>query len=198
MDELKYHTLAAFNLTCVGDERSWSYLPSRNGNSLSDKAVLNLLNFYTSDFECYTWNDRGSDESMFSAPGIDIPMVSLMRSKYGTFPEYHTSADTLGNTVTEEGLEQSFQIYKKLIQALEYNFYPKTAVKGEPQLGRRGLYPDLSIKGSTSSVKDLLNILSYCDGEHDIFDISNKAKVPVMEVIRYLELFKENELVQFF
>jgi len=198
MDDLKYHNHAAFNLTCVGDERSWSYLPSRKGNSLSDKAVLNLLNFYTSDFECYTWNDRGSDESMFSAPGIDIPMVSLMRSKYGTFPEYHTSADTLGNTVTAQGLEQSFEMYKKLIQALEYNFCPKTGVKGEPQLGRRGLYPDLSIKGSTSSVKDLLNTLSYCDGEHDIFDISNKAKVPVMEVIRYLELFKENELIQFF
>jgi aminopeptidase-like protein len=197
-NEIQTYNLAAFNITCVGDERCWSFLPSRKGNSLSDKAVLNLLGFYTDHFIAYSWNDRGSDESMFCAPGIDIPMVSMMRSKYGTFPEYHTSADTLSNTVSAEGLEQSFQMYVKLIQALEYNYYPKTAVAGEPQLGRRGLYPDLSMKGSTNSVKNLLNILSYCDGEHDIFDISNKAKVPVLDVIGYLELFKKNKLIQFF
>jgi aminopeptidase-like protein len=132
---------------------------------------------------------------MFCAPGIDIPMVSIIRSKYGTFPEYHTSADVLGRTVTEKGMQESFELYQKLVLCLENNEFPLTQVLGEPQLGKRGLYPDLSIKGSTNSVKDMLNILSYCDGVHDVFDISNRSNVPPLEVINYLTLFKEHGLI---
>jgi aminopeptidase-like protein len=192
---LKNNVKAAFNLTCVGDERTWSYIPSRNGQTLADKAVLNLLHHYVGDFNSYTWNDRASDESMFCAPGVDIPMVSMIRSKYGTFPEYHTSADVVGATVTEKGMQTSFALYQKLITCLENNAYPITQVLGEPQLGKRGLYPDLSMKGSTNHVKDMLNVLSYCDGAHDVFDISAKAHVAPLEVIRYLRVFKEHKLV---
>jgi aminopeptidase-like protein len=194
-EHLKKHTVAAFNLTCVGDDRCWSYLPSRKGDTLSDKAVLNLLRFHTKGFSTYSWNQRGSDESMFCAPGIDLPMTSLMRSKYGTFPEYHTSADRLGVTVTAKGLQESFEMYNRLVIALERNGRPAVKVLGEPQLGKRGLYPDLSIKGSTDSVKDLLNVLSYCDSENDLFDISDMAGVPVDKVIGYLDKFLEHGLI---
>ena len=196
LDSLKNNVKAAFNLTCVGDERAWSYIPSRNSNTFADKVVLNLLHHYVGDFNSYTWNDRASDESMFCAPGIDIPMVSMIRSKYGTFPEYHTSADVVGVTVTEKGMQKSFELYQKLITMLENNEYPTAKVLGEPQLGKRGLYPDLSMKGSTNHVKDMLNVLSYCDGAHDVFDISNKAQVAPLEVIRYLGVFKEHDLVK--
>lgn len=195
LEGLKKNTKAAFNLTCVGDERTWSFLPSRKGNTLADKAVKNLIKFNISKADFYSWNDRGSDESMFCAPGIDLPMVSLMRSKYGVFPEYHTSADRLGITVTEKGLAQTYHMYMKLIFSLEQYGFPKAQVLGEPQLGKRGLYPDLSIKGSTKSVKDLLNIISYCDGENDIYDVSELANVPVEQVIEHLEKLKEHHLV---
>lgn len=193
---LKEKVIAAFNLTCVGDEHTWSYLPSRTGGTLSDKAVQHLLDFYTQESQHYTWNDRGSDESMFCAPGIDIPMVSLMRSKYATFDAYHTSADRLGETVTAKGLQESFDMYLRLLTALDQNGYPITKVLGEPQLGKRGLYPDLSIKGSTDGVKQLLNVLSYCDGQHDLFDIGNKARVNVEEVLALMELFVKHDLVE--
>lgn len=196
LDSLKNNVKAAFNLTCVGDDRVWSYIPSRHGQTLADKVVLNLLHYNVGDFNSYTWNDRASDESMFCAPGIDIPMVSMIRSKYGTFPEYHTSADVVGVTVTEKGMQTSFELYQKLITLLENNEYPIAQVLGEAQLGKRGLYPDLSIKGSTNHVKDMLNVLSYCDGAHDIFDISNKANVAPLEVIKYLRVFKEHDLVK--
>lgn len=195
LDNLKNNVFAAFNVTCVGDDRTWSFVPSRIGSTFSDKVALNLLHHYTKEHTIYTWNDRGSDESMFCAPGIDIPMVSIIRSKYGTFPEYHTSADVLGRTVTEKGMQESFELYQKLVLCLENNTFPLAQVLGEPQLGKRGLYPDLSIKGSTNSVKDMLNILSYCDGVHDVFDISNRTYVPPLEVINYLTLFKEHGLI---
>jgi aminopeptidase-like protein len=195
-DWLKEKVIAAFNLTCVGDERTWSYLPSRMGGTLPDKVVQHLLDFYTLESQHYTWNDRGSDESMFCAPGIDIPMVSLMRSKYGTFDAYHTSADRLGETVTAKGLQESVDMYLRLLTGLEQNGYPHTKVLGEPQLGKRGLYPDLSIKGSTRGVKNLLNVLSYCDGQHDLFDIGNKARVGIDEVRALMELFLKHDLVE--
>jgi len=193
---LTKQVIAAFNLTCVGDERTWSYLPSRAGGTLPDKAVQHLLHFYTNQSNYYSWNDRGSDESMFCAPGIDLPMVSMMRSKYGTFDAYHTSADRLGETVTEKGLQQSYDMYLRLLTSLEANCYPLTTVLGEPQLGKRGLYPDLSKKGSTQGVKQLLNVLSYCDGSNDLFDIGNKAGVGIDNVIELIQLFQNHDLVE--
>ena len=195
---LKDKVIAAFNLTCVGDEHTWSYLPSRLGGTLADKAILHLFDFYTQESKHYSWNDRGSDESMFCAPGIDLPMASLMRSKYGTFDAYHTSADRLGETVTAKGLQESYEMYLRLITALEKNGYPLTNVLGEPQLGKRGLYPNLSKKGSTQGVKQLLNVLSYCDGQHDLFDIGNKARVGIDEVLALIDIFLKHELVEIY
>jgi aminopeptidase-like protein len=195
LTHLKARTIAAFNLTCVGDERGWSYLPSRTGGTLADKVVTHLLRHHTDEFTAFTWNDRGSDESMFCAPGIDLPMVSMMRSKYGTFPEYHTSDDRLGVTVTAKGLQQSFEMYIRLISGLERHHRPVARVLGEPQLGRRGLYPDLSIKGSSRPVKTLLNVLSYCDGIHDLYDISDRAGVPLDDVIATLNVLVNEGLV---
>lgn len=194
---LQQKVISAFNLTCVGDERTWSYLPSRKGNTLADKLAQNLLRHYSPAFQSYSWNERGSDESMFCAPGVDLPMVSVMRSKYGCFPEYHTSADRLGETVTAKGLDETFALYQKLIISLERNAYPQALVLGEAQLGKRGLYPDLSIKGSSHSVKALLNVMSYCDGEHDLYDISNRAEVAVLEVIEILDKLAQHQLVAF-
>jgi aminopeptidase-like protein len=122
-------------------------------------------------------------------------MASMIRSKYGTFPEYHTSADVVGVTVTEKGMQESFEMYQRLVTILEHNEYPTSRVLGEPQLGKRGLYPDLSIKGSTNHVKNMLNVLSYCEGSNDVFDISDKADVPTLEVIEHLQVFKEHELI---
>jgi aminopeptidase-like protein len=195
LPDIKYRVKAAFNLTCCGDNRSWSYLPTRFGNTYADKVALNALTFSGQPFRSYSWNNRGSDESMFCAPGLDIPMVSIMRTKYGEFAEYHTSGDQLGITVTEDGLETTFQFYKKLFEAIEHDCKPLVSVLGEPQLGPRGLYPDLSIKGSTNIVKDMLNVLSYCDGNNDLFDISNLAQVPTDRVINILAILKSNGLI---
>lgn len=195
LPEIKYRVKAAFNLTCCGDNRNWSYLPTRVGNTYSDKVALNALSFSGHPFRTFSWNSRGSDESMFCAPGLDIPMVSIMRTKYGEFAEYHTSGDRLGITVTEDGLESTYQFYIKLFEAIEHDCKPLVSVLGEPQLGPRGLYPDLSIKGSTNIVKDMLNVLSFCDGENDLFDISNLAQVPTDRVIDMLAIFKSNGLI---
>jgi aminopeptidase-like protein len=129
LDYLKDHVIAGFNLTCLGDDRCFSYVPSRSGNTLSDNVALHVLKNMDTNFKRYSWLDRGSDERQYCAPGIDLPVVSMMRSKYGAYPEYHTSLDDL-NFVTPSGLEGGYRIHQDAIEILEKNAIVKYTVLG--------------------------------------------------------------------
>jgi aminopeptidase-like protein len=176
---LQKNVVAAFNLTCVGDERAWSFLPTRCGVTYADRLARHVLRHVVGDYDAYSWCDRASDESMYCAPGIDIPMVSIMRSMYGTYPEYHTSLDLPGRVVTATGLAETLGVHRALVEVLEADCTPRSTVLGEPQLGPRGLYPQTSMKGSTASVKDMLNLISYSDGNTSLLDIADRCDRPV-------------------
>jgi len=186
-DIMRERTVAGFNLSCVGDERAWSYLPSRHGDTLADRVARHVLGQLAPDHARYSWRDRGSDESNYCAPGIDLPVASVMRSKYGTYAEYHTSLDDLDSVVTPRGLGQSFALYRRMIETLEQHCHPVARVLGEPQLGRRGLYPSLSIKGSTAPVRTMLDLISMADGQHALVDIAEACGMPVWELSATLE-----------
>ena len=120
LDTMKKNIVAGFNVTCVGDERAYSFLPSRYSNTAADKVALHVLKNKKLDFKYYRYLDRGSDERQYCSPGVDLPVVSIMRSKYGEYPEYHTSLDNL-EFVTVKGLTDSFLLHKDCIEALEKN-----------------------------------------------------------------------------
>lgn len=194
-EHLKQHVVAGFNLTCVGDERQWSFLPSRLGGTYADKVALYALKASGVDVVHYHWNDRGSDESMYCAPGIDLPMVSVMRTKYGVYPEYHTSLDTIGGVVTAKGLMDSLEMHQLILSIIEHNCIPVSMVLGEPQLGPRGLYPMTSVKGSTASVKDMLNLISYADGHHTLLDIAELCGKPFSVFLPILTQLQSHQLL---
>jgi aminopeptidase-like protein len=196
MDVLKAHTIAGFNLSCVGDERTWSFLPSRHGHTLADKVAQHALQHAVDHWDQYSWRDRASDESNYCAPGIDLPVASVMRSKYGTFPEYHTSLDDLEHVVTAAGLQGSFDLYRKIIDILEHHCYPRSTVLGEPQLGPRGLYPSLSIKGSSRPVRSLLDLMSMADGSRSLLDIATFFSLPVWDFFEPLQTLIEHNLLE--
>ncbi len=149
LKQLKQNILAGYNICCIGDDRNYSYLPSRNGNTLSDSVAKHVLKNIDPNFIKYTWFDRGSDERQYCAPGIDLPIASIHRSKYGEYPEYHTSLDNLDDVVTADGLSGGYEAVRKALELLERNKNFKAAVLGEPQLGKRGLFPTLSTKKKT-------------------------------------------------
>jgi aminopeptidase-like protein len=174
--EMKSKTVAGFNVSCIGDERCFSYLPSRHGNTLADRSAKLALSQIDHDFIKYTFLDRGSDERQYCSPGIDLPVASIMRSKYGTFPEYHTSLDDL-SLVTPKGLEGGFLALQSAIKIIEGNYYPKIKMLCEPQLGKRGLYSNLSEKNNYNNNSLLMNILAYSDGKTSLIEMAEKFDV---------------------
>lgn len=181
LEHLKERVVAGFNITCIGDDRCYSYLPSRNGDTLSDHAALHVLKHLAPDFKQYSYLNRGSDERQYCAPGIDLPIASIMRSKYHEYPEYHTSLDDL-SLVTPSGLQGGFNALSKAIAAIEFNPRPLVTVLGEPQLGKRGLYPTLSTKQSSPSVKAMMDLIAYSDGTKTLLEIAEIIGVPIWEI----------------
>lgn len=187
---LKEHVIAGFVLSCVGDERGYSFIHTRHGDTLTDKLLTNILKFHYPDYKEYSFLKRGSDERQFNAPGIDLPVCTVCRSKFGEYPEYHTSADNL-SFVTAAGLTGTYHLMKKCIDSLEYNEFYKINVLCEPQLGKRGLYPTVSQKGSYDSVEAMTNFIAYCDGKNDLIDISNQINVDTITLINLIERLDE-------
>lgn len=195
-NEMKEKTISGFNVSCVGDDRAYSYLPSRNGNTLSDDIAKHVLRHIDPDFKSYTWLDRGSDERQYCAPGIDLPIASIMRTKYGQYPEYHTSLDDLDNVVTPSGLDGGYWSIRKAIEAIERNRKYCVTVLGEPQMGKRGLYPTLSTKKSGEQVRLMMDLISLCDGENTLLQIAETLNTPIWKLYELIDKLVEHKLLQ--
>lgn len=194
LEWLKAHVIAGFNVTCVGDNRAYSYLPSRKGDTLSDRVARHILRWIDPSFRVYTWTDRGSDERQYCAPGVDLPVASIMRTKYGEYPEYHTSLDDLVNVVTPEGLEGGYNALRRALEYLERHCYPQVTVLGEPQLGRRGLYHTLSTP--TISIPLVLHLTTWADGTMSLLDIADACAVPVWTLYPLVDTLVEHGLLR--
>ena len=192
-DNLKARVVAGFVLSCVGDERSYSHVESRQGNSLADDALSAAL-IGKPNVKKYSFLQRGSDERQYCAPGIDLPVAGFCRTKYGEYPEYHTSADNF-ELVTESGLEGAFLVMRTIIDAFESGLYPKTQTFGEPQLGKRGLYPTTSKRGVYEDVRTRMDVVAYSDGDRSVFEIARTLDVPLATVLGELEVLRTAGLI---
>lgn len=195
LDHLKEFVRAGWVLTCVGDERTFSYVPSRNGNTLADRVSQRVLKDQVGDYVAYSFLDRGSDERQWCSPGADLPVCSVMRSKYWEYPEYHTSLDDL-TLVTPAGLEGAATVLRDCIEVLEANDRWRSVMPGEPQLGRRDLYPTTSIKGSTASVRPMMDVLTYCDGTNDLIALSEITGLPIRTVQELVAKLEAAEVIE--
>ncbi|MEE4195731.1 MAG: DUF4910 domain-containing protein [Anaerolineae bacterium] len=192
---LQQHVIAGFNLTCVGDDRAYSYLPSRAGNTLADQAALHVLQHLHPDFIRYEYADRGSDERQYCSPGVDLPLCLIMRTKFQSYPEYHTSLDDL-SLVTPEGLYGTYEVLQQVITCIENAQVLRTTVLCEPQLGKRGLYPTISTKQSAAIVRDMMNIIAYSDGTRNSIALAEKIGVYLPDVLPTIQhLLEEGVLI---
>ena len=183
---MKKNVICGYNLSCVGDTRSYSYVPSRKGNTIADLYLKGALRGLQ-NVKKYSFLDRGGDERQYCSPGIDLPLCAFSRSK--EYKEYHTNKDNF-NVVSQKGLMGSFNVMKKIIDNFEKSVYPKTKITCEPNLGKRNLYPTLSQKETYEGVKLRMNLLTYSDGQTSIFEISKLLNQPTHKIIKEYKLLK--------
>lgn len=194
LEHLKAHVIAGFVLSCVGDDRAYSYLESRLGNTLADKIAKHVLDHLQPDYVRYSYLKRGSDERQFCWPGVDLPVCSVMRTRYGSYPEYHTSLDDL-TLISEAGLQGAFRVLKHCLDCLEHTITYRTTVLCEPQLMRRQLYPAIGRRGIAASSRVLVDILAYSDGKNDLIDVANILGRPAWELFQAFKTLEDHELL---
>ncbi len=197
-EQMKQQTKAGYVVTCVGDDRTYSYMESRKGDTLADRVAKAVLREHYPDFKNYSFLERGSDERQYCSPGIALPVASIMRSKYAEYPEYHTSLDNL-DLISEGGLYGSFEVYKKCIHLLEKNANIKSKGLCEPQMGKRGLRGSLNGSKNIDNQSMLFsNILAYADGEMDLVDYLNLLDVPLLDLLNAIEVLEDQKLIDLF
>ena len=196
-DHVKYlqkHLKAGFVLSCVGDDNDYSMIQSRYADTYADRVLLNVLS-YKEKRTIYGFTKRGSDERQYNAPGVDLPVVCFCRSKFGEFAEYHTSADNM-DFVSKEGFQGAYDAMMEVVNILEKNARYRMKVLCEPQLGKRGLYSDISRKGIYDTILVQRDVISYCDGKNDLLDLSERIGVPVSDIIDIIDRLKANDLLE--
>ena len=195
LETMKSNMVAGYVVTCVGDDRAYSFLPSRYGDTLADRVARYVLTRHCPDYTEYSFLDRGSDERQYCSPGADLPVASVMRSKYDTYPEYHTSLDDL-SLISPQGLEGAFEVLQKCLRLLEANKVWRCTVPCEPNLDRRGLYHTLSSRDTGAQVRETLNFLAYADGGNDLLAIAERIGVDVFECEALSEVLQEAGVIE--
>ena len=184
-------------VTCVGDSGISSYKKTRMGDAEIDKVVQNMLKNSNNDYEIINFFPSGSDERQFSSPGFNLPFGSLMRTIYGKFPEYHTSADNL-EFMNKKSLIDSFLKYITVIFILENNHsYINLNPKCEPQLGKRGLYKKIGGQKGFDELKQSISwVLNLSDGDHSLLDISNMSDIKFDLIKDAADVLIQNNLLK--
>lgn len=195
VETMKKNVKAGFVLSCVRDNRTYSIIESMYANTLADRVLKNVLKFHFPDYKTYSFLKRGSDERQYCSVGVELSVVGFCRSKYAEYPEYHTSADNM-DLISPEGLQGAYDVMIKVINTLENNYKYRMLCKGEPQLGKRGLYPTISQKGSYDAVVALCDFIAYADGRNDLIGISDIIGVPTTELIDVKNKLLANNLIE--
>jgi aminopeptidase-like protein len=179
-------------LSCAGDPGPLTYKQSRRGDAEIDQAAANVVR--AASGSVIPFEPWGGDERQFCSPGFDLPVGALSRTPADKFPGYHSSADDL-DFVRPEFLADSFRRCLEIVDVLETNTsYINLNPKGEPQLGKRGLYR--SVAGGSSTEAGLLWVLNQSDGRHSLLDISDRSGLPYAQVREAAEALLEHELLE--
>jgi aminopeptidase-like protein len=183
-------------VACVGDAGRLTYKRSRRGNAEIDRAVAHVLARSGEPHELRDFTPYGYDERQYCSPGFDLPVGSLTRTPHGEYPEYHTSGDTPA-LVRPDRLVDSLRRYLEVFEVLEGNrSWLNLSPKCEPQLGKRGLYG--SVGGGSHGVASqvaLLWVLNLSDGQHDLLDVAERAKLSFTEVLVAARALEETGLL---
>ncbi|TLD40832.1 MAG: hypothetical protein JETT_2902 [Candidatus Jettenia ecosi] len=193
VSRIKHGLVAA----CLGDSGKFTYKRSRRGNAEIDRAVMNVLKNSGNAYETIDFIPYGYDERQYCSPEFNLPVGCLMRTPYGHYPQYHTSADNL-EFVQPESLADSLSLYLSIFNVLENNkAYSNRNPKCEPQLGRRGLY-QMTGGQKDKKLKELalLWVLNLSDGSNTLLDISDRSGIEFTLIHEAADMLMKHDLLQ--
>lgn len=196
-EKLKKKLFAGYVVTCAGDRGNFTYKRSRNGNTAADRAAEIMLKQKTEEYIIEDFFPTGSDERQYCSPGFDLPVGSLMRTRYGKYSEYHTSADNR-EFISFKKMEDTVRMYLDIVNVLEKNaFYKNLKPFCEPQLGKYGLYPDIgSDKGTSETVSSIMWALNLSDGNNDLITISEKSRTGFEKIAEACEILEKKGILE--
>jgi aminopeptidase-like protein len=182
-------------LTCIGDAGGFHYKKSRRGNAEIDRAMAHVLRHCGETSEILEFSPYGYDERQYCSPGFNLPVGCLMRSVWGTFPEYHTSADNL-DFIQPLQLAGSLRVCAAVLDVLENNRrYCNKMPYCEPQLGRRNLYRSTGGDAIGAEISARLWVLNLSDGKHSLLDIAERSGIQFSAIVDAAELLCQNDLL---
>ena len=192
---MKENTVAGFVATCIGDDKGYSYRQSPWGDTLADRVTRHVLKHHVPNFkEYYFWEKGGSDEQQYCSPNVRLPVACIMRSRAGSYPEYHTSLDDL-SLITSSGLEGGFEVLRLCLMVLENNNYYRVPFPCEPQMGKRNLKPPISSKTTKHPQHTMMRLLNYLDGEHDLLMVCDRIGVSIIDCIPIIKKLLDEKLL---
>jgi aminopeptidase-like protein len=182
-------------LAGIGDRGGFHYKKSRQGNAEIDQAAAHVLRHAGASSEILEFSPYGYDERQYCSPGFNLPVGCLMRSVWGTFPEYHTSADNL-SFIQPAQLAASLRACTALVDVLEGNRrYNNLSPFCEPQLGKRNLYRSSGGEAIGTEINARLWVLNFSDGNHSLLDIADRSGLPFATVRDAAELLHQSALL---
>ena len=195
-DEVTERIAHGLVLTGVGDAGPPTYKRSRRGQAAIARAMAHVLAVASTEHRVVDFSPWGYDERQYCSPGFDLPVGCLMRTPHGTYPEYHTSGDD-PSFVTPASLAGTLDLCRAAFDVVERDAtYRNLSPKGEPQLGRRGLYT--AIGGSADTRTDelaMLWVLNQSDGTNSLLAIAERSGLPFATIARAADLLRDNDLL---
>jgi len=193
---LKKNLIAGYTVTNIGGLKNFSFVSTKDGNTLSDKAARIAIKTYGRNGYEYGWEMRGSDERQFGSPKLNLPISSLMRTHHSKFREYHTSEDKFNKTVTPKSLNDGYNFVKKVLEIIDSNFIPLTIHPCEPFLSNTKIYSSISLSNQSKKVINILNIISYMDGKNSVIDISIKLGMNYNIILEIVEVLLKHKKIK--
>lgn len=202
--KIKSRFVAGYHLTCIGYGKNMSIIEAKNKNSYTNIVSKKILFEHDKNYKNYSFLDRGSDERQFNSPGIDLSVATIMREKFGSYKEYHTSKDNM-NLIKRNEIENSYSFFLKLIEFIENDFliksikkdfYIKSKVIGEPFFRKRNMYRKFGTKNLLSlKEQDLFNIMAYATNIK-ISDLCVLLRREPSKLLPIISILKEKKLIE--
>jgi len=193
LDRIKYGLVTAL----LGIDSIFTYKRSRIGTTRIDQIVEHILSKQGLSSKVINFIPYGYDERQFCSPGFNLPIGNISRIPFGEFPEYHTSADNF-ELISDKALNDSLKLFQEIFLHIEadrkyINQYPK----GEPQLGKRGLYDGIGGRNDSKKLQlAFLWVLNYSDGEHSLTNIAALSGLDLKLIIEAANMLKEKDLIK--